>query len=350
MRAFFEQTRDAASEFGALFDFIWVSVPALWNLRWQVRGFLGEVPSASSDDLKARFVHGSETHGSNLRRACIDTTWEEQTERFAAVVLTNAFAIYEHWADEIIITLGVSGSVSGKDFQFPDTPSRAGLPSTVAHLCRVESATLKKAYYSVLIRNAKYSWQFVSSQLLCYRYFKEARNSLFHHGGQASKRAQTASAAFLALNSSRALGIKGALQVEPLVEGKVFKLHLRAVVGFCDVLWRLMHSVDAELARSKYAEDAFEKMLRRTVSKSGRNTLPEEMARRNARVVRRCNAADFLRPKTQAPFMHSCYRKDSCNSATMATHERGSDSPTPSIALLRSQLGTTTQRANLRAY
>ncbi len=294
MRAFFEATRDAASEITALFDFIWVAAPALWNLRWQVNGFLTEVPTASSDDLVARFVHGSGIHGTNLKRACIDTTWEQQTQKFASVVLTNAFAIYEHWADEIIIALDVP-DVTGKDFQFPDSKSKRGLPGTVARLCSVESPTLKVAYYPVLASNVKYSWPHVANHLICYRYFKEARNSLFHHGGIASRNGQTAYEAFAAVNSRQTLGIKTALQVDALVEGQPFTLHLRGVIGFCDVLWRLMHTVDAELSRSVHAEKAFEAMLR-AISNPRRTTLPREPSRRNSRVIRRCNAAGLPAP------------------------------------------------------
>lgn len=131
MKAFFKSTRDAGIEFTILFDFIWTTMPALWNLRWQVNGFLGEAPNTPDAELLARFVLGSDVHGTNLRKACAETTWEAQRQLFASIVLTNAFSIYEHWADEILAELKVN-NVKGKGFQFSAETGLRGLPGAVS--------------------------------------------------------------------------------------------------------------------------------------------------------------------------------------------------------------------------
>jgi hypothetical protein len=56
MKPFFPATREAIDQMTALFDFAWPTAAALWNLRWQVHGFITEVPDATSEDLKKRFV------------------------------------------------------------------------------------------------------------------------------------------------------------------------------------------------------------------------------------------------------------------------------------------------------
>jgi hypothetical protein len=44
---FFPATRFAASQITDLFDFVWPTAAALWNLRWQVAGFLKEAPAST---------------------------------------------------------------------------------------------------------------------------------------------------------------------------------------------------------------------------------------------------------------------------------------------------------------
>src|SRR6266540_1502515 len=82
-----------------LFEFITPTAAALWNLRWQVRGYLAVAPEASRTDLDARFILGSGIQGANLRRAAVEHSWEQQTEQFARQILFVAIALYEGWLD-----------------------------------------------------------------------------------------------------------------------------------------------------------------------------------------------------------------------------------------------------------
>ncbi len=75
---FFPPTRVAVAQISELFDFVWPTAAALWNLRWQVSGFLQEVPKSSPVQLNDRFVFGSKIHGTNLKKACVETTWQAQ--------------------------------------------------------------------------------------------------------------------------------------------------------------------------------------------------------------------------------------------------------------------------------
>jgi hypothetical protein len=272
---------------------MWATVPALWNLRWQVNGFLHEVPKATDQDLLGRFVVGSGVHGSNLRRACVTTGWEEQRSLFASVALTNAFAIYEHWADDILAELGVT-DVTGKALQFPAAKGKTGLESVVSKLTKTESPLLRRSFYAALTKSKKYTWSHIGNLMLCYRYFKEARNSQIHNGGKASKRAQAAHAEFAPVSSKIHLGIKESLTLDPLVEGEPFSLYLRSVVGFCDILLRIMASVDAELSRSAKAEATLASMLRK--AKPKQTLLSADTQRRNSQIEKRCAAAGLPQP------------------------------------------------------
>jgi hypothetical protein len=88
-RYFFAESKNAHDQITAIFDFISPALAALWNLRWQVRGYIDTNPHASPDTLEKRFVLGSGVHGANLRRACVNITWEQQQEEMATVVLVT---------------------------------------------------------------------------------------------------------------------------------------------------------------------------------------------------------------------------------------------------------------------
>jgi hypothetical protein len=166
VKPFFPPTRDAEDRITHLFDFIWPTAAALWNLRWQVQGFLKEIPDASSEQLHQRFVFGSSVQGTNLRRSCTEISWEDQRSIFADFILTNAFAIYEFWADEILDMLGVT-RYTGKDLQFEQR-----IDEVINHTCAQVSDTLAAAFYPSYSQTGKYSRKLMPNLLRCYRYFK----------------------------------------------------------------------------------------------------------------------------------------------------------------------------------
>jgi hypothetical protein len=290
---FFPCTNGAVNEITKLFDFTWPTAAALWNLRWQVNGFLSEIPTASPAQLNDRFVFGSNIHGANLRRACSEITWDDQKSMFASFILTNAFAIYECWADEILQSVG-SSSIKGIRLQFDDTPGKVGLPGTIASLCATESITLRRAYFPVFSGTAKYSSALMPNLLKCYRYFKEARNAQIHRGGLANDRDEEVYRQFAPVSDKTSLGMRGVLVHEPLVSGQVVKLHIRGVVGFCDILLRLMSTVDADLCKSIKTEPVFERMVR--AAGGARRMLSTRIERRNRQVVKICTTAGLPRP------------------------------------------------------
>ena len=291
---FFPATRFAAAQMTDLFDFVWPTAAALWNLRWQVSGFLKEVPDATPRQLNDRFVFGSGVHGTNLRKSCIDTLWESQKHNLASVTLTNAFSIYEHWADELLAALG-EGEGQGRLLQRDiGSKGQPGLVETIQSLCTSESATLKAAYYPVFSSSSKYSWKEIHNLIACYRYFKELRNSQMHNGGKVDAKAESAYLKFSSAAKKQDLGMKGELIHDPAVVGADVHLHLRGVVGFCDILLRMMVTVDAELSRSLKAEITLENAFKQAKLLS---TLSPKPHAKHMQVLGCCKRAKLPPPK-----------------------------------------------------
>jgi hypothetical protein len=103
-RYFFDCSAEAHDDITALFDFVWPTAVAMWNLRWQVQGYVGATGDDSVPSLRNRFSHGSGIDGANLNRACLEVDWDVQQQEFGRTVLVNVIAIYEAWIDGLAAT------------------------------------------------------------------------------------------------------------------------------------------------------------------------------------------------------------------------------------------------------
>jgi len=115
-----------------------------------------------------------------------------------------------------------------------------------------------------------------------------------HGGGLASKKAKIAYDEFKLVSDRRSLGMKGALLHDPFVEGQQIRHHLRGVVGFCDIVIRIMTTIDAELSRSIQSEKILATRLRSVQGQPHMLSANEE--RRNEQVLKRCLAAKLPKP------------------------------------------------------
>lgn len=116
---------------------------------------------------------------------------------------------------------------------------------------------LKNAFYSSLVLHRKNSKAKLDNLLLCYRYFKESRNCLVHRGGIADTSAEQAYLAFSAVATTADLGVSEVPNHSVVTLNSPIHLSLRGIVGFCDVVLRMIATIDAELSRAESAEKVF---------------------------------------------------------------------------------------------
>lgn len=256
---FFTATENAHRQITRLFDFVWPTATAMWNLRWQVGGYLEAVPKATVAQLQGRFAEGANIQGANLKRACIDYSWDEQKESFARLVLTNSFAIYEGWLDEILRALGKNPLKLSLEFQFPSNAGFKydGVITSLGKITATESLPMKKSIYPVLGKKRHYALSRLNEMLMCYRFFKEIRNCDIHSGGIASEYLVTTYQAASQIMTESGLGVNEVPIHTPPVEGQKINISLRGVVGFSQILLKIMATLDAEFCRSILAEKEF---------------------------------------------------------------------------------------------
>lgn len=293
---FFSETESAQEAITGLYDFVWPTAAGMWNLRWQVRGYLDAVPNATKAQLESRFIEGADIRGANLRRSCMEHTWERQKSAFAHIVLTNAIAIYEGWAEAVVDDLSAPAGYE-KKLQFPG-PN--GVSMVVTQLTTTESAVLRDNLYATYTAGQKYAWAHMEAMLRCYRFFKEMRNCLMHGGGLADQRLAIAYAAFEPYATTAALGVAEVPRHVRPIENEPVMLNLRGVVGFSHVILKIMASIDAELCRAQAAEPVFAARWRAVHSR--RRDLPSSETRRLERIRRMIRHAGFPRPTNLEAF------------------------------------------------
>lgn len=253
MKCFFFQSRLFEAQMTELFDDLWPTVTAVKNLRWQVNGYYHEMNVKQNAKLAAHFVESEDkTNRPNLYRACIEQSWEQQEYSISRNLLTNIFAIYEGWIETILPLLGVDIKES-KKFQFPNT-ARAMLTSMQQH----ENARLVNAFYPVYVaKNSGSKLSHLESYLKVYRYFKECRNCIIHSGGRTNQNLVDAYAAISGLLASdldvaEVPDMQSVTSVDALVT-----LSLRGVVGFSQIVIKLVEVLDMEFIKADKALERF---------------------------------------------------------------------------------------------
>lgn len=255
-KLFFSTSAAVADRLTETFDFVWATATAQWNLRWQVHGFIRAYPSASDDDLRARFAFGSGIRGANIRKACVELSWDAQQERFARVLLIEFCALYEAWIDGTLGATKQRTSARAKGLQYA-TSSDGGVGTALASLKSNISPELQDCVYPVLLTNKKNSLSHLEGLLRCYRYFKECRNGIVHHGGVSTQRLVDACGEYRCKSKST-LGVSELPEHFPVDKaGDMLSLSLRGVVGFGEVVLRLVTTLDAELSQTREAEVVF---------------------------------------------------------------------------------------------
>jgi len=278
-----ESTKSSMRLLTDLFDFVWPAAAGMWNMRWQVSGFMGAHGNATESDLHSRFILGSGIRGTNLRRTCIETTWNEQQEHFARILLFNIFALYELWADAACRELGAAASKDlVKNLQYPSATVKGKAQGISAALIKLDDGNCLplQSELAPIAAAAESVHVDCLDELLCvYRLFKELRNSITHRGGCVDAKIVDAHAAVVAM--PRPLPFR-APKIDLPVVGSPIQVTLYEMVALTDLVRRTMLSIDARLWEGCSAKRL---LLKRWKAFHGRRTfLPASREKRTKRL------------------------------------------------------------------
>lgn len=262
-RYVFSASRDAHKSITRLFDFVHPTAISLWNLRWQVQGYLSSVPGADARMLEARFASGSGIGAGSLKRAAVETTWNEQLESFASFILINTIAIFEDYVSAICDGASITSSQKRsieKQLQFPSSAQNGGLAAAKATLGT--SSVLAGAVSWDKRTSRRIDEGNIEGLLTCYRYFKELRNSISHNGGRVGQRQLDAQSD---LGQTISNGKIGSVRVPDYLPaqslGDAAKPVYRGVIGFSEVILHMIATYDCIFSKTPVVENEIRRTL-----------------------------------------------------------------------------------------
>ncbi len=264
---FYGATRDFRSQHTALYDFVHPMTAAVWNLRWQVRGYTIERPEVTEAELWARFVQGTGIeYWRNLRRVFLQSTWEAHEAEIAKFVLLGMTALFEGWAEELVGVFPgnrasrrdrIKGLQFPKGWVGPNPRSGAypapGAKSVVATLAGSRDPDMG-GFRGILQRrrkanavSEKYSLAELDALLSVFRYFKEVRNAISHQNGRATSELVYAQQQAAALTATD-LRLSRIPSMPAVAVGAPVSVSPKATLEYSEVVLRIVLTVDAELS------------------------------------------------------------------------------------------------------
>lgn len=257
--AYFEVTREAYDRITETFDLVHPITISVWNMRSEIIGIKEIYPEMTESKFNNRYNYASVVHGVNYKRTFIDNSWEDFQEKLAWLLLSNLFSIYEGWLAGLHNS--VFPTLDEKKMQFPSS-SLSGISYELNRLTTTKSAITTACFYNRYKGKKHYSSVPLDNLIYCYRYFKELRNCYIHNGIKASQKLCDAYNDFLPYHSASDLGIKEKLEIISPVLGKTCRISLRGVIGFSEIILRLLVTCDAELLQSMEGEQYLIEQLR----------------------------------------------------------------------------------------
>ena len=266
----FEATYFAAQQITATFDMVWALDAGLWNLRQAATGYFVNHPEANDKQAKEELVNGLDVHGLNLKRIATELSWDYEEQYIAEILLINAIAIFDTWVDEFVDTSlpGESGTQRKKIKDGVKAGDFSLLDSALAH--EVQSSLAGCFRFS-----AKRQDSFINNLQLIYKYFKSCRNCCAHGNRKFSSVAESNYNAIRLLTKDDC-GLNEFPKIAVTKKNNPLILILRGVVGFYDVLIKIMNHYDIVASEKKGVEG---ELLRRWNSLPY-SPLPEEVKKR----------------------------------------------------------------------
>lgn len=234
----FEATYSASQQITATFDMVWALDAGLWNLRQAANQYFLEHPQASSQEAKNALVKGLYIHGLNPKRIGAELSWEYEEQYIAELLLINAIAIFDTWVDEFVDS-ALIGQSNNQKKPIKDAIKRGDFSQFDNALAQENTSSLAGCFHFTAKRQDTY----IDNLRLVYKYFKSCRNCCAHGNRKFSSVAETNYEAIKDFTKDDC-GVKEFPKIAITKSGDPLKLILRGVVGFYDVLIRIINHYD----------------------------------------------------------------------------------------------------------
>ena len=255
----FDATAYANEQITATFDMVWALDAGLWNLRQATTRFLQNHSNATNKQLQDSLIPGLRIHGLNPMRIAVELSWEYEEQYIAGLLLINATAIFDSWVDSFV---DAAVTMTNKRRKSIKKKMKEGDFSELDNaLAQEKRSSLAGCFHLSHNRQDKY----IDNLRLIYKYFKSCRNCVAHGDQKFSSIAETN---YKAINNLTRVdcGIKEFPKIEPTIANNPLKMVLRGVVGFYDVMIRIIYHYDCIAAEKEGADKEILKRWKRIPS------------------------------------------------------------------------------------
>ena len=298
---FFRASKDALDNITSAFDFVHPLNVSLRYTRSVIAGALADNPDLTTADFQRMIDPNNIVHGVNYNRAFIDTAWISQEESLAWLLLNNLFAIHEGWAQRLFEDIFSGFHYTDrfiKNLEFPGLTNKF-LSYYVTN--GKKSVALDGAFWGVYKAKSHLDFSKLENYMLCYRYFKEARNCYMHHNFVASQKLIDAYNDYIPVATTTDLDVSEVPEIAPPVLGQPVQLRLRDVIGFSQLVRRIIIISDINLLCTTAAEKEF---FDRTPSNWTCRTLSGNPSRAKGQINRYSEKAGFLKSQWTADYQN----------------------------------------------
>lgn len=247
-QVFFEESTLVLQQIEKIHDCIWGLAAGFWHLQEDMTIFKNRCGKLASENiLKEHLIHGCDLYNASFKKCVAAFSWDDQKENCAWLLLVSLIALFEGWIEKM--ELYTIGNVKKKAFRcYKSANQRINQikPPTTQH---IQSSV--QAAYSL---NKKYNENKLDKMYVCYNYFKELRNSYIHNSSITTKRLIDAYNDYSKLTPSD-LDVKELPKTISVDLNKKARISLRGVIGFSDILIRMIYTFDCLFINSLYAEN-----------------------------------------------------------------------------------------------
>ena len=240
----FEFTTLAHKEITQASDMAWALAAGIWKLRYDTILYRHSHFFSQDRDVQKNVVPESSLSRINLKKIVYDFTWDYEKQYIAQLFLINAIAIFDTWIDNFIDKALLKPSIPDKEHLKKDTKS-GDFRSLDIKLQNEKNSKLCGCF------NYNKESQHIKKLILIYRYFKACRNCCAHGNKYFTRRAESCYNK-IKLFTANDCGLNEFPEIFDTIKNKPFKLSLRGVIGFYDVLLKIINHYDS-LAANKIA-------------------------------------------------------------------------------------------------
>jgi len=249
-KTFFMASEDALNMISREYDLIH---PLRVSLKY-VRNEVAKLPDIA---LAQSIIDPNEDiHGVNYKKAFICDSWEKQEEEMAWILLNSLFSIHEGWASSIYEIF--KGADFSKEREFTTNLENVqldGLFDTYFVPQNMKSIIINVSMQNTYISTLNIDMSKMDKYMLMYRYFKELRNCYMHNNVITNNRVVTTYNNYISsVKSPSDVAVVELPEIYPPVQGQKVKISIRGVIGFSQIIRRIIIISDIKLMMSKFAE------------------------------------------------------------------------------------------------